>query len=59
MSVSLELYATGNKSLEEIDIDSFQLGTDNIKAMQFGTQARFRWSRDRKNRTAENAFSAP
>ena len=26
---------------------------------QFGTQVRFRWSRDRNNRTAENAFSAP
>ena len=26
---------------------------------QFGTQVRFRWSRDRKNRTADNAFSAP
>ena len=27
--------------------------------IQFGTQVRFRWSRDRNNRTAENAFSAP
>ena len=30
MSVSLELYATGKKSLEEIDIDSSYLTTDNI-----------------------------
>ena len=28
-------------------------------ASQFGTQVRFRWSRDHNNRTAENAFSAP
>ena len=27
--------------------------------MQFGTQVKFRWSRDRNDRTAENAFSAP
>ena len=26
---------------------------------QFGTQVKFRWSRDRNDRTAENAFSAP
>ena len=26
---------------------------------QFGTQVKFRWSRDHNNRTAENAFSAP
>ena len=26
---------------------------------QFGTQINFRWSRDRNDRTAENAFSAP
>ena len=26
--------------------------------MQFGTQVKFRWSRDRNDRTAENAFSA-
>ena len=30
MSVSLELYATGNKGLEEIDIDSSSLRTENI-----------------------------
>ena len=27
--------------------------------IQFGTQVKFRWSRDRNNRTAENAFSTP
>ena len=27
--------------------------------IQFGTQVKFRWSRDRNDRTAENAFSAP
>ena len=27
--------------------------------IQFGTQVKFRWSRDHNNRTAENAFSAP
>ena len=27
--------------------------------VQFGTQVKFRWSRDRNNRTADNAFSAP
>ena len=26
---------------------------------QFGTQVKFRWSRDRNSRTAENAYSAP
>ena len=26
---------------------------------QFGTQVKFRWSRDHNNRTADNAFSAP
>ena len=26
---------------------------------QFGTQVKFRWSRDHNNRTAENAFSTP
>ena len=30
-----------------------------LKIRQFGTQVRFCWSRDRNNRTAENAFSAP
>ena len=30
-----------------------------IYNIQFGTQVRFRWSRDRNNWTAENAFSAP
>ena len=28
-------------------------------SIQFGTQVIFRWSRDRNDRTAENAFSAP
>ena len=27
--------------------------------LQFGTQVKCRWSRDRNDRTAENAFSAP
>ena len=27
--------------------------------LQFGTQVKFRWSRDHNNRTAENAFSTP
>ena len=27
--------------------------------LQFGTQVKFRWSRDRNNRTVESAFSAP
>ena len=27
--------------------------------IQFGTQVKFRWSRDRNDRTAENAFFAP
>ena len=26
---------------------------------QFGTQVKFRWSRDRNDRAAENAFSTP
>ena len=30
-----------------------------VTSMQFGTQVKFRWSRDHNNRTAENAFSAP
>ena len=29
------------------------------KMVQFGTQVKFRWSRDHNNRTADNAFSAP
>ena len=27
--------------------------------IQFGTQAKFRWSRDHNNQAAENAFSTP
>ena len=30
-----------------------------LPTIQFGTQVKFRWSRDHNNRTAENAFSAP
>ena len=30
-----------------------------ISTIQFGTQVKFCWSRDRNDRTAENAFSAP
>ena len=33
--------------------------SENKEPIQFGTQVRFCWSRDRNNRTAENAFSAP
>ena len=32
--------------------------TEHWRSPQFGTQVKFRWSRDH-NRTAENAFSAP
>ena len=31
----------------------------NVPTVQFGTQVKFRWSRDHNNRTVENAFSAP
>ena len=31
----------------------------NKASLQFGTQVKFRWSRDRDDRTAENAFSRP
>ena len=30
-----------------------------MRHSQFGTQVKFRWSRDHNNRPAENAFSAP
>ena len=30
-----------------------------FSCLQFGTQVKFRWSRDHNNRTADNAFSAP
>ena len=29
-----------------------------FKLIQFGTQVKFRWSRDHNNQNAENAFSA-
>ena len=32
---------------------------DINSSLQFGTQVKFRWSRDHNNRTADNAFSAP
>ena len=32
---------------------------DKISQFQFGTQVKFRCSREHNNRTAENAFSAP
>ena len=31
----------------------------NKLPVQFGTQVKFRWSRDHNNRTAENAFPRP
>ena len=34
-------------------------GTATRRAPQFGTQVKFRWSRDCNNWTAKNAFSAP
>ena len=36
-----------------------QFNKDAGGPFQFGTQVKFRWSRDHNNRTAENAFSAP
>ena len=38
---------------------SFAVPVGAFCQVQFGTQVRFRWSGDRNNRTAENAFSAP
>ena len=35
------------------------MGRNSKHGWQFGTQVRCRWSRDRNDRTAENAFSAP
>ena len=39
----------------------FQLNwpANNRIIAKFGTQVKFRWSRDRNDRSAENVFSAP
>ena len=47
---------------EENSFVRFHSGQYQFKVpftIQFGTQVKFRWSRDRNNGTAENAFSAP
>ena len=43
---------------KDFDRDNSDSDNDN-RPMQFGTEVKFRGSRDRNNRTAENAFSAP
>ena len=55
----MEIYKTLNDLNPGYMKDIFQVQQSAYSTRQFGTQVRFRWSRDRNNRIAENAFSAP
>ena len=44
---------------ESLKADSHVSRNHLLLTTQFGTQVKCRWSRDRNDRTAENAFSAP
>ena len=57
LSALLIQWPTGRRAQEVMEGFSAMKGFPRV--LQFGTQVKFRWSRDHNNRTAENAFSAP
>ena len=49
----------GHRKVDLCVLKEIGVLTQHYLTSQFGTQVKFRWSCDRNDRTAENAFSAP